>query len=289
MSARFDPIVGRKTWRTLEPYHGAIYFAAEAADAYREVGVDDRMRGYFASRAAPMGAVRAGVVIATFFNFDHDLVRRSMDEVWSQVTPESMCEQRVVAADRMIRRLVGDDVVESSQMQRAATLARTAAEVAIGRPEGRPLFAGHAALDWPTEPHLVLWHAQTLLREFRGDGHIAALVASDLDGCQALVLHAASGEVPAAVLRSSRQRSDDEWHDAVESLRERGWLEAAANAGVPDDPTLTDVGRSVRAGIEAETDRMAAAPYAALGVDGCSELRDVARPWSTAMSAVFGR
>ncbi|MFN3257713.1 MAG: SCO6745 family protein [Ilumatobacter sp.] len=289
MSARFDPVIGRKTWRTLEPYHGAIYFASEAADAYREVGVDDRMRGYFASRSAPMGAVCAEVVIATFFNFDHDLVRRSMDGLWSQVTPESMREQRMVAADRMIRRLVGDDAVASSEMQRAAALARTAAEVAVVRPEGRPLFAGHAALDWPTEPHLVLWHAQTLLREFRGDGHIAALVAADLDGCEALVLHAASGEVPATVLRSSRQRTNDAWNQALASLRERGWIDGAAHDETDRDGTLTEVGRAARAEIEVTTDRLAAAPYATLGPDGCDELRGLVRPWSAAMSVVFGR
>ncbi|MEN3271540.1 MAG: hypothetical protein V7636_301, partial [Actinomycetota bacterium] len=61
------------------------------------------------------------------------------------------------------------DAIESPELIEAAELARRAAEVACERPEGRPLFAGHASLPWPEEPHLVLWHAQTLLREFRGD------------------------------------------------------------------------------------------------------------------------
>ena len=68
--------------------HGAIYFAPEAREEYAALGIDDRMTGYFASRSAPMGAVPASVVIATFFNFDHGLVERSIDGVWDRVTPD---------------------------------------------------------------------------------------------------------------------------------------------------------------------------------------------------------
>lgn len=85
-----DPTTARKTWRTLEPIHGAIYFAAEPREEYAGVGLDDRMTAYFASRSAPMGAVPAEVVIATFYNFDHDLVRRSMDGVWDRVSPADL-------------------------------------------------------------------------------------------------------------------------------------------------------------------------------------------------------
>ncbi len=90
-----DPVIARKTWRTLEPIHSAIYFASEARGEYRAVGLDDRMTGYFASRSAPMGAVTAEVVIATFFNFDPDLVRRSMDGVWDRVLPSEVLERSV--------------------------------------------------------------------------------------------------------------------------------------------------------------------------------------------------
>ncbi|HSP29886.1 MAG TPA: hypothetical protein VLN74_15145, partial [Ilumatobacteraceae bacterium] len=169
-----DAPTARKTWRTLEPIHGAIYFAAEARDEYRMIGLDDRMAGYFASRSAPMGAVSAEVVIATFFNFDHDLVRRSMLGVWDRVSPPEMLAARLRGADRMIRSHAGE-FVDTPEVVEAADLARAAALAACDRPEGRPLFAGHASLAWPDEPHLVLWHAQSLLREFRGDGHIVAL------------------------------------------------------------------------------------------------------------------
>jgi len=273
-----DALIARKTWRTLEPIHGAIYFAAEARDEYRSIGLDDRMAGYFASRSAPMGAVSAEVVMATFFNFDSDLVRRSMDAVWDCVLPSEVLAARLRAADRMIR-AHADAFVESAEIAEAAELARAAALAACARPEGRPLFAGHVSLPWPDEPHLVLWHAQSLLREFRGDGHIVALAVEGLDGCEALVTHAAAGDVSADILRATRQRTGDDWSAAEERLRERGWLDA--------DLAFTAFGRERRDWIEVRTDELAAAPYDAIGVDGCSRLRELCRPISTAMMAAF--
>jgi hypothetical protein len=274
-----DPLIARKTWRTLEPVHGAIYFVPEAREEYAAIGIDDRMRGYFSSRAAPMGAVPASVVIATFFNFDPDLVRASMDGVWDQVSPEAVSAARLRAADRMLRRLApegveGPDVIEAAELARAAALA------ACERPEGRPVFAGHAALAWPDEAHLVLWHAQTLLREFRGDGHVAALTVEGLNGCEALVTHAGAGDVTSEILRATRQRTGDDWLAAEERLRSIGWLDP--------DLAFTDFGRERRAWIEQRTDELAAAPYDAIGVDGCERLRDLVRPISKSMASAFG-
>ncbi|HUS41477.1 MAG TPA: hypothetical protein VMY16_02310 [Ilumatobacteraceae bacterium] len=274
-----DPLIARKTWRTLEPIHGAIYFAAEAREEYLTIGVDDRMTGYFASRSAPMGAVSAEVVIATFFNFDSDLVRRSMDGVWGRVAPAEMAAARLRGADRMIRAHAGA-FVGGSEIIEAAELARAAALAACARPEGRVLFAGHASLAWPEEPHLVLWHAQSLLREFRGDGHIAALTVEGLDGCEALVTHAAAGDVSSDILRATRQRTGDDWLAAEERLRERRWLDP--------DLAFTALGRERRDWIEARTDELAAAPYDAIGDDGCARLRELCRPISKAMMGAFG-
>jgi hypothetical protein len=278
MLAGMDPAIARKTWRTLEPVHGAIYFAPQAREEYAALGLNDRMQGYFTSRAAPMGAVSASVVIATFYNFDPDLVRRSMDGVWELVTAEQILDARLRAADRMIRHFA-PDAVDSGDIVEAADLARRAALAACERPEGRPLFAGHVSLAWPHEPHLVLWHAQSLLREYRGDGHIAALAVEGLSGCEALVTHAAAGDVSAEILRATRQRTGDDWLAAEERLRSIGWLDP--------DLALTELGRGRRDWIEARTDELAAAPYDAIGVEGCKRLRELGRPISQAMMAVF--
>lgn len=261
-----------------------IYFVPEAADAYAALGVTGTS-GYFASRAAPMGAVSAEVVISTFFNFKPDLVHAAIPGAWEIVAPEDLVRARLSAADQAYRRLLGDEVVESDEMARAAELARTLAEHASTRVEGRPLCAGHARLEWPDEPHLILWHAQSILREFRGDGHIALLVTHGLSGIDALVTHGAGGEVPLGPLRSTRGWSDQEWAAAVTSLRQRGWLAA----GRGHETTFTEWGAAQRREIEVETDRLAAAPYTNLGGEGCAELRSLTRPWSRAVSEVLFR
>src|SRR5215471_2408120 len=158
-----------------------IYFVPEAADAYARLGITGRA-GYFASRAAPMGAVSADVVVSTFYNFNPELVHAAIPGSWELATPAQLVAARFNAVDAACRRILGDAAVASPDMARAAELARTAAEVAAERVEGRPLAAGHAEVAWPEEPHLVLWHAQSILREFRGDGHIAQLVVHGLTG-----------------------------------------------------------------------------------------------------------
>jgi len=273
-----EPVLARKMWRTLEPYHGIIYFAPEATAAYEAVGIHG-FSGYFASRAAAMGAVPAEVVIATFFNFNPELVREAIPRSWEVTTPAALVGARVGAADGALRRALGD-VVDGSEVVRAADLARTAAEACS--PLGRALFAGQSSLAWPEPAHLALWHAISLLREFRGDGHVAALLDAGIDGIGALVLHAASGEVPRAALQTTRGWTDEAWHAAVAGLAERGLVDA--------DGAFTDDGAAVRQHIEDRTDALAMAPWEALGEEACDELRHLVRPLSKAVvaSGTFG-
>jgi hypothetical protein len=270
-----DPTIARRTWRTLEPLHGMIYFSSEAAAAFDALGLVGRM-GYFGSRSAPMGAVGAEVVIATFYNFRPELVRASIPAAWERATPEQIIAARLQAADGALRRYLAD-ALGTPELAEAATLARRAAETACAHVEGRPLFAGHASLPWPDEDHLVLWHAQTLLREYRGDGHIAALVTAGLSGLEAAITHVATGEVPGAVLVSTRAWPADEWDAGVDALRARGILEPGGEV------VLTEAGQRQRQWIEDATDASAVAAYVPLGDDGCARLRALARPWSRAV------
>ena len=266
-----EPVMARKMWRTLEPYHGMIYFAPEATAAYETLGVMG-FDGYFASRAAPMGAVPAEVVVATFFNFNPEVVHAAIPAVWATATPADMLGARLGAADAALRRALGDQVHDPAG-GRAAELARVASSACTA--PGRPLYAGHASLPWPSPPHLVLWHAISLLREFRGDGHIACLVDAGLDGIDALVVHAASGEVPRSALQSSRHWDDAAWDASVSRLQGRGLVTA--------DGAFTEAGAALRQHIEDQTDALALAPWAALGEDGCDELRSLVRPLSKAI------
>lgn len=277
-----EPLTARKTWRTVEPIHGMIYFAAEADDGYAAVGIKGNRTGYFASRSAAFGRVPAEVVIATFYNFHPGLVRRCIPAAWDQAAPAEILAARLDVADRALHRLLGADGLASAEMAEAAGLARTAAEAATGDLAGRPLFAAHASLPWPERPHLVLWHAQTLLREYRGDGHIAGLVAAGLDPVETLISHAGTGEVPEAVLRATRSWPADEWEAGVARLVERGLVEAGGGCA------LTEAGRAVRQRLEDGTDELSVRPYAALGEDGCARLRQLARPFSQAVVAGGG-
>jgi hypothetical protein len=189
---------------------------------------------------------------------------------WDIARPELIVAARAKAAGAALRRIIGDHAADGAEMREAVTLARTAAEACAPHLEGRPLYAGHAGWDWPSgdEPHLQLWHAITLLREFRGDGHIAALTAAGLGGCEALVSHGATGDVPPSLLQQSRGWSDEAWAAATDRLRERG---------------LLDDGGAHRRAIEDTTDRLSLAPWEALGQDGCDRLRALVRPWSKAV------
>lgn len=268
-----DAIVARKMWRTLEPYHGLIYFAPEGHERYEALGVTG-FRGYFASRAAPMGAVTAAVIEATFFNFAPHVVRDAIPAAWDSASPQQLNAARLEAADAALRRIIGEDV-DGPEMARAAELAEVAAR-AIDT-DGRPIAAALAALDWPVPSHLALWHAIAILREYRGDGHIASLVTHQIDGLESLVLHSAMGEIPREALLTARGWSAEEWDAAVGRLSLRGLVDA--------DGAFTDEGRAFRDEIEQETDVLALSPWATLGGDDCDELRSLVRPWSRTIVA----
>ncbi|MFI0452958.1 hypothetical protein [Actinomadura sp. 6N118] len=256
----------RQAWRRLEPVHSMIYFVPEGGRRYAELGLKG-MAGYFASRGAVFGRASAELVIATFYNFNPDLVRKSLPAAWDVVTPEQILDARHRAAGEALRRA---RIHELPGLDETLALARRAAEAATQHLHGRPLFAAHVTLPWPDEPIDQLWHAQTLLREFRGDGHIAALASEGVSGLEALILHAASGDVPPAFLKISRAWPEEEWDATEERLRERGLL---------DGDTLSAEGKALRQRIEDLTDTLALPAYTALGEDGCERLAELARPF----------
>jgi len=237
-----------------EPYHAVVYFAPDVKSAFENLGLPGFWRGYFASRAAPMGPVPAEVVIATFYNFHPVMVRRAMSETWTRAAPAAVTAARVRLADRTLRAWLGDEAIASPEVAEAAGLAH-ARRSGPARSDA-PCSPGYTALEWPAEPHLVLWHATTLLREHRGDGHVTALVGEQVDGCEANVLTAAAGASTAELQQASRQWPDDEWGAAVERLQQRDWISA--------DTTLRPSGAAAKRRIEDLTDELAAPPLAAL-------------------------
>jgi hypothetical protein len=267
--------LARKAHRTLEPLHAAAYFAPEPSERYAALGIKGNMRGYFASRSAALGEVPAEVVVATFYNFAPATVRTAIPSVWEVTTPAATLEARYAGMSDAYRRLLGAEVLDSPEMATAAELARTATEAL--REAGRPLYAAHAALDWPEPAHLQLFHAQTLLREHRGDGHIATLVLAGLDPVEAMVTQARWGQgLPEELLRATRGWPDEAWDAAVARLADRGLVDG--------EGALTAAGADLREHVEAQTDAADAAPYEHLGPERTEQLRTLARPWSRAIS-----
>lgn len=256
----------RRIWRTLEPFHAITYFAPETRQATDALGLKGGWMSYFGCRAAPLGPASAELVAAIFYNFHPAMVARSVPDAWERATPAQLLEARLTAVDAAVRRLF--DPMPS--FDRVAEVARLAAEAApLG---GRPLGAANAALDWPTEPHLVLWQATTILRESRGDGHVAALVAAELSPCQALVTAVAAGGPTKETFDAARRWSPSEWADAEDDLRSRGLLDAAGS--------LTEAGHALRQQVEDTTDALADTGWRALGDDLTTELHDLVYPLS---------
>jgi len=270
MSSSLAAGTAARVHRALDPLHSLTYFVPEADEEYAAIGLRPGRMHYFASRGAAMGRVGAGVITATFHNFHPGLVARFVPAVWEVVAPADVLAARLRVADRALRRLLGDDVVAGAEVAEAAELARTATQ-ALSSP-GRPLYAAHADLPWPDEPHLALWHAITLLREHRGDGHVAVLVGAELSGLDALVTHTATGwGFSEQAARATRGWSEAEWNGAIDGLRERGLLDADG---------LTAAGVALRERVEAATDALAVDPWLALGPERTARLTELGRGFS---------
>jgi hypothetical protein len=266
----------RRMWTLFEPLHVVTYFSAEALSAFTGAGLRGFWRGYFAGRAAPLGGVGAAPVTASFFTFAPPMVARALPAVWELITPQDALAVRSAGAVAALHRLTADREAEVAAAAGLLLRATDGLDCA-----GRVLAAANAALPVPEEPAARLWHAATLLREHRGDGHFAALVAADVDGCEALVLRAGSvpgegeeGGPTREQLQPLRGWTDEEWGQAAARLAERGWLQA--------DGLVTPDGAAARQAVEDATDRAAARPWARLGTAATEDLADALAPISRA-------
>jgi hypothetical protein len=256
---------GRRAWAALESVHVAPTFSHETRTAFTKLGLHPKL-AYFPARAAALGPVPAAVTTATFYVFAPRLVSRALPDAWSTASPEQIVRARYAAAYATLHRLLGP-LAAPDDLAEAVRLARTACEGLS--PEGRPLYAGWSSLPWPDEPLQQLWHAATLLREHRGDGHVAALLHAPLDPVEALLTAGLAG-TGLPFYRATRGWTDEEWQAAEARLRDRELV---------DDDGLTPAGRALRADVEARTDAAALAGWRHLGAIGTRRLAQLARPW----------
>ncbi|MET7457647.1 MarR family transcriptional regulator [Streptomyces sp. NPDC005574] len=263
--------VARDLWRLLEPIHAVVYFAPEPLEEFRAVGYRGFWMGYFAGRAAPLGPVGAEVVHALFYNFTHERVSRAVPAAWGFAPPSEALKARARGSSRALSRALGH-AADGAAVARAAELATRAARSAPL--EGRALFAANRSLPVPDEPLARLWHAATLLREHRGDAHVAALLAAGIGGRESHVLHAIASGIPRDVYTPARDFDDAEWTARRESLHERGLVSG---------DQLSPRGRRLTTGVEERTDQLAATAYDTLTTSERDELARLLRPLTRAV------
>ncbi|MET7875955.1 SCO6745 family protein [Micromonospora sp. DT68] len=251
-------------WTHFEAVHAVTYFHPRARAAYEAVGLRGYWRGYFAGRSAPLGATEAAPVIAAFFTFAPPMVSRALPSVWRLATPTEALRARLTGAVQALAELTYE-LPEAHLMETADLLeeAATAAQTA-----GRVLGAANAALPIGEYPLARIWQAATTLREHRGDGHVAALVAAGLDPVETLAWKVAVGMSPVNLL--GRGWTEEQWHAACERLTQRGWLTPGG--------TATEQSRADFQAVEDATDRAAEHPWSALGVDRTDRLRELLEP-----------
>lgn len=257
----------RQAWGALETVHVLGYFAEEVTAAYVALGLHPRL-SYFAARSAAFGPVGPEVPTATFYVFAPWLPAKALPAAWAVASPEQVQQARRAAMSVVLHRVLdGTDVSELLELARVVCAGLTA--------PGRPLYAAHAGLAWPDDPQLALWHAATLIREHRGDGHVAALLGAGLDPVESIILGGHfSGTT--GFMRSSRGWSDDEWAAATARLTERGLV---------DGDALSADGLAFRKDLERETDRMGLEGWAHLGLAGTRRVAELAAPLRTAALA----
>ncbi len=268
----------RRLHRLVEPIHLVTYMSDEPTEALMALGLRNVWDGYFAGRSAPLGRVPAEVVHAIFYNFADGEVARHIPRVWETTTPEAALAAREQGSVAALRRILGD-LADSPGLSRAADLATKAATSAPT--EGRVMYAALRPLAVPVEPVARLWHAATLLREHRGDGHIAALVTAGVGGIESHVLHALSEGTPAEQFGRIHHLPSARLAAVADGMRARGLIDATG--------WLTDAGRETKERIESLTDDLGAPPYDGLSPSELDQLIEDLEPLSAVLDAAGSR
>jgi hypothetical protein len=211
----------------------------------------DFLGGYVWGRASALGDAAPGVVVAAFAVFQPDLVTALLQDARAKASWSDLVATRDRATGESLRGILG--AVEVTPVVTALRRGIAAADLA-----GRPLFAGLALRDWPADPFTQLWRACDLLREYRGDSHVAACIAAELDAVEMNVLTELWLGMPLFSYSGTRGWSPEALQGAVGRLRRRGLL---------DGDDLTTEGQQARAAIEERTDAAQERVIEAIGAD----------------------
>jgi len=258
----------------VEPIGVIPYSADEPNEAMFALGFTNYWDTYFAGRAAPLGIVPAEVVDALFYNFAPGEAARHIPKVWRTTTPEAAIAARRIGCANALRRILGDHV-ETPAFGRATELLTKAA--ITGPVEGRPMYAALRTLPIPDDVVTRLFHAASLLREHRGDGHIAALMVEGIGRLEAHVLLALDMNLPAEKFGRIHHLPAEQIRAVIDGMRDRGLI--------GDDGWLSEQGRAVKQRVESLTDDLAAKPYESLAPGELNELITALEPLAALLLA----
>jgi hypothetical protein len=258
----------------VEPIGVIPYATDDPNEAMFALGFSDYWDTYFAGRAAPLGRVAAEVVDALFYNFAPGEVARHIPKVWQTTTPEAALAARQTGCAHALRRILGDHVETAAFARATELLARAAISAPVA---GRPMYAALRALPVPDDVVVRFFHAASLLREHRGDGHIAALMSEGIGGVEAHVLFALGNDIPAEKFGRIHHLPAAQLTAVIDGLRGRGI--------VGDDGWLSEKGRAVHEHVEELTDDLAVAPYESLDPNELEELMSLLTPYAELLLA----
>ncbi len=263
----------RQIWATLEKLHIVTYFVRECRDAYKSLGVENVWSRYFAGRAAPMGRVTYETIVATFYNFSPSMVKEHAESVWEAAGPESFVSARFRGADNALQRLLGEYI----NFPEIGTVPSLVYDIALkGSPEGKPIYSANLGVSVPDKLHLKLFHAATLVREYKGDIHNSILLSSDVSGLQAHILLSSIGHMSKEKVLSSRGWSEQQWLMDQRNLQSRGLL--------GEDGLLSQDGLAFRVEIEGKTETLAAKLWDNLDDKALGEINESLSPLNRQLS-----
>jgi len=237
----------------LLPHHSIAYAGADVQTRLEQFGIDVAFARYLAQRTAPLGRVPAEVVAATFYGFGPAAIAAHLPAVWDVVAPEAVLAAVLDGVDDFLARHLDDEARAAAERLSVAL-----APIAAAHPTaGRTLAAAWASVPATGRPLVDLWLATTLIRESRGDGHLAVLVAEGIGPIEAHLLTAGDDPERRPILVRWRALDEAEIAAAGERLRARGLL--------APDGSRTDAAVALREHIEARTDATCSAPWAVAG------------------------
>jgi hypothetical protein len=279
-----ESAAARRLGAVLEPVTGQVYFSPECHENYEALGFAASPGeffgvaapdgpAYFTSRGSVLGQVPGTVVAATFGVFNPEAVVPAVTFGWTKTDAATICAARTDGAVAQLERILGP---EPDGVERANELLARAVEPL--RPEGRSLYAGQTALPLPDTTLGQVWRRGDMLREFRGDSHIAAWIGAELDATEIGLLTELYWGLELRTYSRTRAWTEAQFDAATERLEERGLLA---------DGAFTPAGRELREAIEVETDRQMVPALRALG-DDAEELCTILAPWGEAIRAAKG-